>query len=92
MEKSIENTERGLATLTHGFQALGFTVVPSAANFIMVVLETENLAEQLFERLLRQGVIVRPLRATGLPNCIRVSAGTKDENEICVKALAARER
>jgi histidinol-phosphate aminotransferase len=87
MEKSIKNTSRGLALLTQGFQALGFTVVPSAANFIMVVLETEDLAQQLFERLLRQGVIVRPLRATGLPNCIRVSVGTKEENEICIKAL-----
>jgi histidinol-phosphate aminotransferase len=61
--------------------------VPSAANFIMVALETEGLAQQLFERLLHQGVIVRPLKATGLPNCIRVSVGTKEENEICVKAL-----
>src|SRR5947209_2208903 len=87
MEKSIENTARGLIFLNHAFQALGFTVVPSAANFIMVALETKDLAQQLFERLLRQGVIVRPLKATGLPNCIRVSVGTKEENEICVKAL-----
>lgn len=87
VEKSIENTSRGLVRLTRDFQELGFTVVPSAANFIMVVLETEDLAKELFERLLRQGVIVRPLRATGLPNCIRISAGTKDENEICVEAL-----
>jgi histidinol-phosphate aminotransferase len=87
MEKSIENSTRGLEFLTKAFEALGFTVVPSAANFIMVVLDTEDLAKQLFERLLRQGVIVRPLKATGLPNCIRVSAGTKDENEICAEAL-----
>jgi histidinol-phosphate aminotransferase len=87
MEKSIENTTRGLAFLTTTFEALGFTVVPSAANFVMVVLDTEDLAKQLFERLLRQGVIVRPLKATGLPNCIRVSAGTKDETEICAEAL-----
>ncbi|MGI8958719.1 MAG: histidinol-phosphate transaminase [Bryobacteraceae bacterium] len=87
MEKSIENTTRGLTVLSHAFQALGFTVVPSVANFIMVVFDTENLAQQLFEGLLRQGVIVRPLKATGLPNCIRVSVGTKAENEICAKAL-----
>ncbi|MFL6350669.1 MAG: histidinol-phosphate transaminase [Bryobacteraceae bacterium] len=87
MEKSIETTTRGLTFLRRSFQELGFTVVSSAANFIMVVLETEDLAKQVFESLLRQGVIVRPLKATGLPNCIRVSAGTKDENERCVNAL-----
>jgi histidinol-phosphate aminotransferase len=87
MEKSIENTTRGLACLTAGFRALGFAVVPSASNFIMVVLDTEDLAQQLFEGLLRCGVIIRPLKATGLPNCIRVSTGTKEENAICVKAL-----
>jgi histidinol-phosphate aminotransferase len=86
-EMSIENTTRGLARLTHGFEALGFAVVPSAANFIMIELASEALAQQLFERLLRRGVIVRPLKATGLPNCIRVSAGRKDENEICIEAL-----
>jgi histidinol-phosphate aminotransferase len=87
MNKSIENTARGLRFLTHGFEALGLAVVPSAANFIMVVLESDDLAQQFFERLLCQGVIVRPLRATGLPNCIRVSVGTKEENGICVNAL-----
>ncbi len=87
MNKSIENTARGLAFLTRSFEELGFRVVPSAANFIMVVLETEDLAHRLFEGLLRQGIIVRPLKATGLPNCLRVSVGTADQNEMCVDAL-----
>jgi len=87
MNRSIENTARGLRFLTNSFKALGLAVVPSAANFIMVVLESDDLAQQFFQRLLCQGVIVRPLRATGLPNCIRVSVGTNEENGICVKAL-----
>jgi histidinol-phosphate aminotransferase len=53
----------------------------------MVVLDTEDLAQQVFERLLRRGVIVRPLKATGLSNCLRVSVGTADQNEMCVDAL-----
>jgi histidinol-phosphate aminotransferase len=87
MEKSIENTTRGLAFLTRSFEELGFAVVPSAANFIMVVFGTEEMAQQVFEGLLHQGIIVRPLKATGLPNCLRVSAGTEEENEMCVDAL-----
>jgi histidinol-phosphate aminotransferase len=87
MDKSIENTACGLAFLTRSFEELGFAVVPSAANFIMIVLETENSAHRLFEGLLRQGIIVRPLKATGLSNCLRVSVGTADQNEMCVDAL-----
>jgi histidinol-phosphate aminotransferase len=87
MNKSIENTVRGLAFLAEAFTELGFVVVPSAANFIMVVLDTEEMAQQVFEQLLRQGIIVRPLKATGLPNCLRVSVGTKEENDMCVDAL-----
>lgn len=87
MEKSVENNSRGLAFMSAAFRELGFVVVPSAANFIMVVLETETLAQQVFDELLREGVIVRPLKATGLANCLRVSIGTKEENELCIEAL-----
>jgi histidinol-phosphate aminotransferase len=42
---------------------------------------------QLFDRLQRQGVIVRPLKAFGLPHCLRITIGKKDENEMLVEAL-----
>ncbi len=87
MERSTQNNALGLAFLTAACKQLGFTVVPSAANFVMLVLDTEDLAHRVFDGLLRRGIIVRPLRATGLPNCLRVSVGTKDENELCVEAL-----
>jgi histidinol-phosphate aminotransferase len=41
----------------------------------------------LFERLLREGVIVRPLDGFGAPEAIRVSVGTPDENEVFAVAL-----
>ncbi len=87
LEKSVENNARGLAFLTHSLENLGFTVAPSIANFVMAVFENEDLAQQVFERLLHCGVIVRPLKATGLANCLRISVGTKDQNELCVEAL-----
>ncbi|MBV9081688.1 MAG: histidinol-phosphate transaminase [Acidobacteriaceae bacterium] len=87
-QKTIENNSCGLAFLNRSLSELGFTVVPSAANFIMMVLDTEEQADSVFEHLLRQGVIVRPLRATGLPRCLRVSVGTPQENERFVNALA----
>lgn len=87
VRKTVENNARGLAFLNRELRGLGFEVVPSAANFVVVVFEGEEQAQQVFEQLLRRGVIVRPLKATGLPKCLRISAGTKEENEICVGAL-----
>jgi histidinol-phosphate aminotransferase len=41
----------------------------------------------LTEALLREGVIVRPLGAFGLPQCVRISTGTDEENARCVEAV-----
>jgi histidinol-phosphate aminotransferase len=87
VEGTVENNAPGIAFLNRELRGLGFEVVPSAANFVVVVLDHEEQARQVFEQLLRRGVIVRPLKPTGLPNCLRISAGTKEENEICVEAL-----
>ena len=67
-------------------QDLGLTVAPSQANFVMTVLPTEQDAARIFENLLTQGVVVRPLKAFGLPNCLRISTGTDDDNRLCIEA------
>jgi histidinol-phosphate aminotransferase len=87
LERTLENNARGLAFLDRELRGMGFEVAPSAANFILVVFDTEGQARDVFDRLLRQGIIVRPLKATGLPNCLRISVGTPEENEICVEAV-----
>src|SRR5450759_589800 len=86
VHRSLELNARGLRYLTEGLQSLGLTVVPSQANFVMTVLDTEQDAIRIFEDLLSQGVVVRPLKAFGLANCIRVSTGTDEENRLCVDA------
>ncbi len=87
LEESIANNAQGLTFVIRSIRELGFHAVSSAANFVMMVLDTESHALEIFNQLLRRGVIVRPLKATGLPHCLRVSIGTKEENEICVEAL-----
>jgi histidinol-phosphate aminotransferase len=59
-------------------------VLPSLGNFLYVEVGD---AARVFEELLRQGVIVRPLRGFGAPSAIRVSVGTRDENEVFAAAL-----
>ena len=56
------------------------------ANFLYA--ESGEDARPLFEGLLREGVIVRPLAGFGAPNAIRVSVGTPEENRLFGEALA----
>ena len=87
LHRSLELNARGLRCLTEGLRAAGVTVVPSEANFLMAVMESEHRAEQAYEKLLTQGIIVRPLRAFGLPHCVRISTGTDEDNRRCVEAF-----
>lgn len=88
VQASVDNNERGRAFFQRELRKLGLEAIPSASNFVAVAFETGEQAEQIFEQLLRRGVIVRPLKATGLPQCLRISIGTPEENEMCVEALA----
>ena len=87
VHRSLELNARGLRYLVEGLADVGLTVIPSEANFVMAVLPSELEVNRLFEELLAQGVIVRPLNAFGLPHCIRVSTGTDEENRLCVEAF-----
>src|ERR1700681_692182 len=87
LHRSLELNARGLRTLTEGLESLGLTAVPTQANFVMTVLPTARDASRIFEELLAQGVVVRPLKAFGLPNCLRISTGTDEDNQLCVEAL-----
>jgi histidinol-phosphate aminotransferase len=61
--------------------------VPSEANFVMVDLKTPEAAAALNQGLLKRGVIIRPLAGFGLPQCVRISAGTVEETEFCLTAM-----
>lgn len=77
-----------MRTMPAVFRDLGMTIIPSAANFVMIELASEAQADALVEAMLRQGVVIRPLKAFGLPHCVRVSMGTDEGNEICANAMA----
>jgi histidinol-phosphate aminotransferase len=85
--KSLELNARGLRSIAEGLRELGLDVVPSAANFVMVPLAGEALAAGVTEHLLREGIVIRPLKAFGLPNCVRISTGTDEENQMLLEAM-----
>jgi histidinol-phosphate aminotransferase len=78
------NTE-GLARLGSLLRDHGLDPVPSVGNFLYV--ETGHDAGELFERLLREGIIVRPLAGFGSPTAIRISVGTPEELDVLGAAL-----
>jgi histidinol-phosphate aminotransferase len=72
--------------LTVGLAELSATVVPSQGNFLLADFPGHP-GKALFEDLLREGVVVRPLGGYGFPNAQRITVGTRPENEKCLAAL-----
>ncbi len=64
---------------------LGIDYVPSSANFLLI---RTGQGREVFDRLQREGVIVRPMDVYGLPDHIRITVGTREENQRCILALA----
>jgi histidinol-phosphate aminotransferase len=87
LHRSLELNARGIRLLTDSLGELGLTVVPSEANFVMVVFADAGQAQRVVEDLLIQGIIVRPLAAFGLPHCVRISTGSDEGYERCVAAM-----
>lgn len=67
--------------------ALGWRVMPSQANFILV--DTGIDSQPLFEYLVAGGIIVRPGHGFGLPTCLRITVGRAEENEYVVEKCRA---
>jgi len=69
------------------FKALGIKYVPSRANFILV--DVGRSAAEIYQKLLREGVIVRPMTSFGMETALRITIGTPQENRRLVTALRA---
>jgi histidinol-phosphate aminotransferase len=87
LEKTLWLNRLGLKVYYELFNRLGIPYLESHANFVTMILDSEKTVDKLYDKLLHKGIIVRPLRAFGLPNCIRVSTGLEEENEYFAKAL-----
>lgn len=78
VEECRRKNREGRDKLERGLAAMGFEVVPSEGNFLMVRV---GEGVPFFERMQREGIIVRPLGGYGLPEFVRVSIGTDAEND-----------
>jgi histidinol-phosphate aminotransferase len=87
LSRTLEVNSRGLRFMTNALRELELEFVPSSANFIMVVCASGDDVDFIFQEMLKQGVIIRPLKPFGLPNCLRISIGTDEENAFCIDRL-----
>ncbi len=86
---TLATVREGRRVLAEGLAAMGCTVWPSRANFIMFQPPAACPAPELNEQLLRRGIIVRPLKSYGNPDKIRVSVGSPSENRVFLDAMRA---
>ncbi len=91
--ESARLNRAGLAQLAKGFDELGVAYVPSHGNFVLArVVDSSGTGRKgnamaIYERLLRQGVIVRPVGNYGLPDYLRITVGLPHENTRLLAAL-----
>jgi histidinol-phosphate aminotransferase len=80
--KSRAVNEAGMEQVVNGLRALGFSPIPSEANFVYVDVGQDG--RKVFEALLRQGVIIRHIEG----RMVRVTIGQTEENQVFLTALA----
>jgi histidinol-phosphate aminotransferase len=85
VRKTVENNAVGAGWLKDRLQELGIHAIPTSANFIYFTVDED--ANAFAKRVQAEGVIVRSLAPWGIPNAIRVSIGTPEQNEIFIRAL-----
>lgn len=86
MQRTVELNREGLAFYEAAFAARGLEFVPSHANFILV---KTGSGDRVFKDMLAQGVIVRAMGGYKLPEWVRISIGTRAQNERCLEVLDA---
>jgi histidinol-phosphate aminotransferase len=82
--ESYELNRRGMEQIVAGLKHLGLEHIPSHGNFVTFAVSDGAAVNQ---KLLKQGVIVRPIGGYGLPNHLRVTIGLDTENSRFLEAL-----
>jgi histidinol-phosphate aminotransferase len=82
---SLQTNAEGMVQMRAGLDKLNFNYLPSSCNFLTFDCKEECMP--LFNYLLDQGIIVRPLHAYQMNNYIRVSIGTRDQNKRFLNSL-----
>ncbi len=88
LAQSRRVNDEGMQQLIKAADSLGLEYIPSWGNFILVKMgQAKDAGMQVFQALLAKGVITRPVANYALPQWLRISIGTREENERLISAL-----
>ena len=85
VNKSVEMNNAGKKLLQDAFAELGLKYLPTMGNFISVNVKQDGMV--LYKKLLQQGVIVRPVANYAMPQYLRITIGTQQQNQRFVETL-----
>lgn len=85
IQRSVTLNKAGMQQLCEAFDSMGLHYIPSMANFVSVNLQQDGMAA--YEKLLKAGVIVRPVANYGMPEHLRITIGLEEENNKFIQAL-----
>lgn len=85
IQASFDVNARGMTQLINAFKKMSLEFIPSFGNFVCVKVGD---AGPIFQKLLKQGVIVRPVASYGMPEYLRISIGTESQNARFLDGLA----
>ncbi len=85
VERSVAVNREGRAVLESGLADLGLEWIPSQTNFLLVKMPVDG--RQIYDAMLRKGVILRPMAGYGLPKWLRISLAEREKMERCVDSL-----
>jgi len=87
LKKSVELALASLARMMKLFDTLGIRYVRPSANYIMLIMPTETFAKNFHQACLDRGLILRHLTPFGIPEGIRISAGTEAETGFALEVI-----
>jgi histidinol-phosphate aminotransferase len=86
LQACVRRNHAGMQQLVAGFERQGLAHIESAGNFVCV--DVGRPGHEVYQALLQQGVIVRPVANYAMPNHLRVTVGGTEENDRFLNALA----
>jgi len=87
LRKTIDLNRKSLSYMKVKFNELGISYLPTAANFYLLLLPSEEFAIKFNDECLNRGLILRHVKSFGIPNGIRINSGTQEETEFAINVI-----
>jgi histidinol-phosphate aminotransferase len=87
LDKTIAANSESLKIMEKKVREIGIKFIPTNANFFLLVLQSPEIAGELAEECLDQGLILRHVSSFGLPECIRINSGSVEETYFAIDVI-----